>query len=70
MSSFCKQCSVELFSFDARDLANITTPEQQAKGLYSVVLCEDCGIIQVDKDGKCLSITCLKNHGKSDNTKK
>lgn len=63
MADFCKQCSEEIFCEDTGDLANITKPFQQAEGLYAVVLCEGCGPIQVDVDGKCISPDCYKKHG-------
>jgi hypothetical protein len=28
------------------------------------VLCEGCGPIQVDNDGRCLSVDCDHQHGK------
>lgn len=60
MADFCRACSIEIFGEDHRELAEITTEEQQAKGHYAVVICEGCGIIQVDKDGNCVSKDCLK----------
>ena len=52
MADFCKQCSINNFGEDFKDLAGITKPEDWAKGLAAVVLCEDCGVIQVDPEGK------------------
>lgn len=63
MADFCKQCSIEIFDQDFNDLAGITKPEDQAKGLFAVVICEGCGLIQVDAEGKCISSNCLKKHG-------
>lgn len=59
MASFCKQCSQELFGEDFRDFAGVTTPEHMERELAMVVLCEECGAIQVDPDGSCISQDCL-----------
>ena len=64
MADFCMQCSEELFGKDFGDLAGITKPEDWKKGLACVVLCEGCGPIQVDPEGRCISIDCLKKHNK------
>lgn len=64
MADFCQQCSIENFGEDFGDLKDLTKPEAQAQGLCVVVLCEGCGAIQVDVDGKCIS-NCLKNHDKA-----
>ena len=45
------------------DFENISTPEDTANGLYAVVLCEGCGITQVDHTGKCVSPHCYEKHG-------
>lgn len=63
MADFCQQCSINLFGEDYKDLAGITHADQQAQGKYVCVLCEGCGLIQVDTAGKCISKDCLKNHG-------
>lgn len=65
MADFCKQCSEKLFGEDIGDLANITKPGDQAEGKYAVVICEGCGPIQVDVDGRCVSVDCLEKHGSS-----
>lgn len=62
MSDFCRQCSIEMFGKDFRELSNITKLEDQKKGLYVVVICEGCDAIQVDNDGNCISEDCLKRH--------
>jgi hypothetical protein len=61
MASFCRSCSIYNFGEDFGDLANITTVEDESKGLYCWVLCEDCGFIQVDHIGRCLT-DCAKRH--------
>lgn len=70
MADFCKQCSLELFGEDFGDLKGLTTNEDWKKGLAAVVICEGCGVIQVDPDGRCISPDCLKKHRKEKNSKK
>ena len=60
MADFCRQCSIETFGEDFGDLKGLSTPEHTAQGLYAVVLCEDCGPIQVDHEGNCISPDCWK----------
>jgi hypothetical protein len=62
MADFCQQCSIQGFGKDYRDLADITKKEDEAKDLYCVVLCEGCGAIQVDSEGRCISKDCLEKH--------
>jgi len=64
MADFCKQCSIELFGKDFKDLANITKQASWARGRSSVVICEGCGPIQVDPSGNCISNDCNKRHHK------
>ncbi len=63
MADFCKDCSEETFGGDFKDLASITSLEDFAEGKAAVVLCEGCGPIQVDPNGKCLGNCLNKNHG-------
>ncbi len=58
MADFCKQCSIEEFGEDHKDLAGLSTAEDTANGLYPVVLCESSGPIQVDHEGACISTDC------------
>lgn len=60
MAAFCKQCSTELFGEDFEELAGLTSAEDWNDGKARVVLCEDCGPIQVDPDGNCVSGDCYK----------
>lgn len=62
MADFCQQCSIEKFGKDFGELAGITTQEAWSKGESCVVICENCGPIQVDPDGRCVSIDCLHQH--------
>jgi hypothetical protein len=61
MADFCKQCSIENFGEDYRDLAGITTQEDWEQGRACVVLCEGCGPIQVDPEGNCTG-NCILKH--------
>lgn len=58
MADYCKQCSINIFNKDYGDLANLTTKEEQEKGLFALVICEGCGAIQVDIEGNCISPDC------------
>lgn len=60
MADFCKQCSEKIFGEDFKELANITTLENQMQGLYAIVICEGCGPTQVDNAGKCIVDDCLE----------
>lgn len=62
MSDFCQQCSLETFGKDCGDLAGLTKPEAWAEDLANVVICEGCGITQVDPEGRCIATDCLKKH--------
>lgn len=52
MADFCKDCSIATFGEDFRELAGITTAEDVAAGRAASVICECCGHILVDPDGK------------------
>jgi hypothetical protein len=62
MADFCKQCSIEIFCEDFRDLAGCSKPEDTAKGMFAPVICEGCGLVYVDHEGKCVGGKCLKKH--------
>lgn len=62
MADFCKQCSTELFGEDSKDLADLSTKQDDIDKLYCCVLCEGCGHIQVDSTGECVSSDCLESH--------
>ena len=59
MADFCEACSKDL-GFPRNDLSLITSEEDWQNGLACSVICEGCGIIQVDPDGNCVSPHCLK----------
>lgn len=59
MADYCQQCSEAIFGKDFRELAGITSPEGWAEGKSCVVICEGCGPVQVDPEGRCISTDCL-----------
>lgn len=61
MADFCRQCSIDLFKEDFRDLAGLTEKKDWELGRAAAVICESCGFIQVDPEGNCASSGCLKN---------
>lgn len=63
MASFCRQCSMDVFGEDFGDWAGQTTPEETTMGLFAWVLCEDCGYVQVDHDGNCITHSKRPGHG-------
>ena len=66
MAEFCKQCVEDVLGLpgDKNDFVGIQTEETTKAGLFSVVICEGCGFIQVDHTGRCVSTDCLRNHNK------
>lgn len=65
MADFCAQCSVDLFGEDFGDLEGLTPPLYQLYNRFAVVICEGCGVIQVDTKGRCISRNCTERHGAS-----
>lgn len=64
MAEFCAQCSKELFGQDYGDLKGIVAIEGGHLGTdLATVVCEGCGIVQVDNSGRCVSVDCDKQHG-------
>jgi hypothetical protein len=60
MADFCMECSIEIFGEDFRDLAGMI-PDNEGEDAWPVTLCEDCGGIQVNNEGACIS-NCDKWH--------
>lgn len=54
MADFCKECSIDMWGGDSKDLAGLITQEEVSKGYGALVLCEGCGMIRVDHEGKRL----------------
>ena len=70
MADFCKQCSIEIFGEDFRELA-ASDGHPLPPGHGYLALCEGCGMTVVDSEGRCVSTECEK-HGDanvSDNKK-
>jgi len=64
MASFCKQCSEELFGYDAEDfVSEKLTKEMFEAGEIFLSICEGCGFIETNHLGECVSHDCEK-HGK------
>ena len=61
MADFCKGCSIDILGEDFGDLKGLSTEDDTSNGLFSVVLCEGCGPIQVDHEGTCISQDCEKH---------
>lgn len=57
MADFCKQCSIEMFGKDHRELAHDNDPPLESEHGY-VDLCENCGWTLVDNDGACIYPYC------------
>lgn len=58
MADYCKQCSVEYFGEDYRELAGLCKPDEIAS-----VICEGCGFIHVNHLGECVT-DCESGHNK------
>lgn len=56
MSDHCQSCMPEF-----HDLVGVTSEKDFDSGKAAIVLCEGCGIIQVDPDGYCLG-DCLGDY--------
>lgn len=61
MANFCRQCSIDMFGRDFKELAGDTTEEQTKHGIVANVICEGCGFIQVNHLGECVTKNCLCN---------
>lgn len=65
MADFCKQCSVDVWGEDTKDLANLAAAYGVAElkdGEGFSVICEGCGPTLVDNAGACINPSCEK-HG-------
>lgn len=62
MAEFCKQCSIELFGKDYEEFKGLTSQKDWEDEMACVVLCEGCGPILVDPEGRCISKDCFKKH--------
>jgi RNase P subunit RPR2 len=50
MADFCQDCSIEMFGKDMKDMADLC-----GEGNMILVICEGCGWIYVDNNGKKIS---------------
>ncbi len=68
MADLCYQCTETMIGIcgQKNDLKGLSTKEDSKKQLYPVVICEGCGAIQVDYEGKCISTDCLEKHNKKE----
>jgi len=63
MADFCLQCNDRLFGPTIpNDFVDISKEEDTLNGRYITVLCEGCGMVQVDHTGRCVT-DCLQHHG-------
>ena len=58
MAEFCQACSIDLFNEDFGDFIWEGQPCLPEEG-WSVV-CEGCGFILVDNDGRCIKCDLMK----------
>jgi len=63
MADFCAQCSDRIFELDIPSgFTGMTTEKDTLKGRFITVLCEGCGLVQVDHKGVCVT-DCMRHHG-------
>lgn len=62
MAEYCSACSRDIFKRDGQDFSGLTSVKDFKKGLACVVVCEGCGIIQVDPRGCCISDCSRRNY--------
>ena len=62
MADFCKQCSIEIFGEDYKELANLGPKYGLMPGEGWTAICEGCGYIVVSQDGTCIAEDCVR-HG-------
>lgn len=61
MADFCRQCAEALYGKDERylnDCSGMVEEFEVKEGFTAGAICERCGIIRVDHDGKCVDINC------------
>jgi hypothetical protein len=56
LADFCKACSVDNFGKDCKELAGLVDEDH----ITSLVICEGCGLIHVDSNGRCVSLNCME----------
>lgn len=55
MADFCRHCSLAIFQSDTRDLAELMPADRYTEDTGALALCECCGPIVVDINGKRIS---------------
>lgn len=56
MADFCQECSIVMFGSDTRDLAGLLIdPTEYTDTMGALALCECCGPVVVDINGKRMS---------------
>ena len=67
MADFCQQCSIAHFGKDFGELAKLAPgPFKEGEGVFTI--CEGCGPIYVDYEGRCMCDDCLENGHKKERT--
>lgn len=64
MADYCKQCAIEWFGADFRDLAGLLSKEDHEAGLVYPVTCEGCGYTWVNHEGECVNQFCPEHGSK------
>ena len=64
MAEFCQECSIDTFGTDFKEFANALPESKYTEEVGALVLCESCGPIVVDINGKCVSPDC-EIHGET-----
>lgn len=58
MADFCRQCCIDHYGVDYRDLANLGASQNPPKVLDDnegwAAMCEGCGFILVNEQGECI----------------
>lgn len=58
MADFCKQCSIDHFGEDMKDLANLGDVSTLKPGEGWTAICEGCGLTVVNNEGECILDDC------------
>lgn len=65
MAEFCKQCADEMGFNPANqieyDFVGMRSPRMIREETFPIVLCEGCGVTQVDWDGSCIGVCSLES---------
>lgn len=52
ITDFCKECSIDMYGYDFKDLADNSTVLDDELENYQEALCQDCGLIFVNSLGE------------------